>query len=287
MKTYIDCIPCFIKQSLEAARMATDDEKIHERVVKEVMKHMLTISFDASPPEISRNVHEIIRTITKSKDPYKKVKEQSNQKAKELYQHLKKIIENAEDSLLMSIKLAIVGNVIDFGTSNRFRLEDMIDNAIKYDFESDAYPYFKKKLKQVKNIFYLADNSGEIFFDKLLIEQLSKLGKKITYVVKANPIINDVLVEDALFAEIDTYASIMKGDEGQNISGPGMILSYVSDEFLKNLKSADMVISKGQGNYESLSNIDREIFFLLMVKCPLVAKDIGSEMSSLVFKVKK
>ena len=287
MKTYLECIPCFIKQSLEAARMATDDEKIHERVLKEVMRHLETISFSDSPPELSRDVHKIIKTITKSKDPYKKVKNESNQKVKNLYPHLKKLVNDADDPLLMAVKLAIVGNVIDFGTTNRFNLEDMIDTAVKKHFVDEAYPQFKKTLEQAKNILYLADNSGEIFFDKLLIEELTKSGKDITYVVKANPIINDVLVEDAKFAGMDKLATIMEGDAGQKRSAPGMVLSYASKEFLEKLRATDMVISKGQGNYESLSDIDREVFFLLMVKCPLVAQDIGTEMAQLVLKVKE
>lgn len=287
MKTHLECIPCFIKQSLEAARMATDDEEVHEKVLKEVMKHLETISFSNSPPELSRDVHKIIKTITKSKDPYKKVKDQSNQKVKNLYPHLKKLVDEADDPLLMAVKLAIVGNVIDFGTTNRFNLEDMINIAVKKKFVDEAYPRFKKTLEQTKTILYLADNSGEIFFDKLLIEELTKREKDITYVVKANPIINDVLVEDAKFAEIDKLATIMEGDAGQKRSAPGMVLSYVSKEFLEKLRSSDMVISKGQGNYESLSDIDREVFFLLMVKCPLVAEDIGTEMAQLVLKVKK
>jgi len=266
--------------------MATDDEKIHENVLKEVMKHLETISFSNSPPELSRDVHKIIKTITKSKDPYKKVKDQSNQKAKNLYPHLKKLVDEADDPLLMAVKLAIVGNVIDFGTTNRFNLEDMIDTAVKKQFVDEAYPQFKKTLEQAKTILYLADNSGEIFFDKLLIEKLTKRGKDITYVVKANPIINDVLVEDAKFAGIDKLATIMEGDAGQKRSAPGMVLPYASKEFQEKLRSSDMVISKGQGNYESLSDIDREVFFLLMVKCPLVAQDIGTEMAQLVLKVK-
>jgi len=287
MKTYLECIPCFIKQSLEAARMATDDEDIHEKVLKEVMKHLETISFSDSPPELSRDVHKIIKTITKSKDPYKKVKDQSNEMARNLYPHLKKLVDEADDSLFMAIKLAIVGNVIDFGASNRFNIEDMIDVAVKQKFADEAYPQFKKTLEQAKTIIYVADNSGEIFFDKLLIEELKKRGEKITYVVKANPIINDALIGEAKFAGIDNLATIIEGDAGQDRSAPGILLRYASKEFLKNFESADMVISKGQGNYESLSNCKREVFFLLMIKCPLVAEDIGIDMATLVLKVNK
>ena len=271
---------------MEAARMATDDEDAHAEVLREVMKHLQTISFNDSPPELSREVHEIIRNITRSKDPYKKVKNQSNKKAKNQYPHLKKLVSEADDPLLMAIKLAIVGNVIDFGTSNRFNIEDMIDKAVKKDFEDNAYPQFKKSLASSKTILYLADNTGEIFFDKLLLEELAKRGKKVTYVVKANPIINDATREDTKFAEIDKIATIMEGDAGQTQSAPGMVLAYASKEFYNIFESSDMVVSKGQGNYEGLSNVDRDVFFMLVVKCPLVARDIDSEMARLILKAK-
>ena len=267
--------------------MATDDEKIHEEVLREVMKHLQSISFNDSPPELSREVHEIIRNITRSKDPYKKVKDLSNEKAKNQYPHLKKLVSEADDPLLMAIKLAIVGNVIDFGTSNRFNIEDMIEKAVKKDFEDNAYPQFKKSLTSSKTILYLADNTGEIFFDKLLIEELVKREKKVTYVVKANSIINDATTEDAEFAEIDKIATIMKGDAGQTRSTPGMVLSYASKEFYDIFESSDMVVSKGQGNYEGLSDVDRNVFFMLVVKCPLVARDIGGEMARLILKGKQ
>ena len=127
--------------------------------------------------------------------------------------------------------------------------------------------------------------SEETFFDKLLLEELLKKRKKITYAVKANPIINDALLEDAKFADIDKIATIIEGDLGQDKSTPGIILKYTTRKFLEIFNSTDIVISKGQGNYESLNNCNREIFFLLMIKCPLVADDIGSSEGTLIFKV--
>jgi len=287
MKTYLDCIPCFLKQSLEAARMATDDEKIHAEVLKSLMNYLSSISYKNSPPEVSKEVHEIIRNITKSKDPYKKVKDNSNKMAKKRYSSLNKIIDEADDTLLMAIKLSIVGNVIDFGTSNRFNIEDILSNAVKKCFDDQAYPHFKKALSNAKTILYLADNSGEIFFDKLLINELVKQNKEITYVVRANPIINDVTVEDAKYAGIDKLAKVIEGDAGQKKSAPGMVLNFASKKFLELFQSADMVISKGQGNYEGLSDVNRDVFFMLVVKCPLVARDIDSEVGKLILKSKK
>ncbi|GAG78435.1 unnamed protein product, partial [marine sediment metagenome] len=172
------------------------------------------------------------------------------------------------------------------GTTTRFNIDEMIDNAVKLEFDASSYPQFKRVLRQSKTILYLADNTGEIFFDKLLLEELVKRRKQITFVVKANPILNDALIEDAKFAGIDKLATVIEGDSGQKLSSPGMILSYGSKDFLEIFKSSDMIISKGQGNYEGLSNVDREVFFMLMVKCPLVAQDIHSEVGKLILKVK-
>ena len=287
MRTHLECIPCFIKQSLEAARMVTDNEEIQTEVLREVMKHLQNISLTKSPPELSREVHKIIRGITKSKDPYKKVKDESNEMVKKEYSYLKKLVIESDDPLLMAIKLSIVGNVIDFGTTNRFNVDDMIDNAVKQEFDTISYPQFKCVLEQSETILFLADNTGEIFFDKLLLEELVKRQKKITYAVKANPIINDALIEDAEFAGIDKLATIIECDIGQELSSPGMILSYASNNFLKIFKSSDMVLSKGQGNYEGLSDVNRDVFFMLVVKCPLVAKDINSDVGKLILKVKE
>ena len=286
MRTHLECISSFIKQSLEAARMATDDEEIQTEVLQEVMNYLQNVSLKNSPPELSREVHKIIREITGSKDPYKKVKDESNEMAKKDYLYLKKLVIESDDPLLMAIKLSVVGNVIDFGTTNRFNVDDMIDNALKQEFDTSSYPEFKRALEQSETILFLADNTGEIFFDKLLLEELAKRQKQITYVVKANPIINDALVGDAEFAGIDKIATIIEGDSGQKLSSPGMILLYASKNFLEIFESSDMVLSKGQGNYEGLSDVDRDVFFMLVVKCPLVAQDIGCEVGKLILKVK-
>lgn len=287
MKTHLDCIPCFMKQSLEAARMATDDPKIQEKVLKKVMSHLQNINFEDSPPELSREVHSIIRRVTKSEDPYKNVKNETNKTAEKIYHDLKKHVKNADDSLLMAIKLAIVGNVIDFGTMNRLNVDDMIDHALHKDFDTSSYPEFKKTLEESKSILYLADNCGEIFFDKLLLEELHKRGKKITFVVKSKPIINDAVKKDAEIAGISEIAEVLACDDGQDKSTPGVVLDYASDVFHKEFRNSDMVISKGQGNYEGLSNCNRKVFFLLVAKCPIVAEDIKTDVGKLILKVKK
>lgn len=285
MKANLDCIPCFLNQSLEAARMATDDDELHAEVMKGVMFHLQGVSFSSSPPEISREVHALIKRITGSEDPYKRVKGESNAAAKQMYPELKNMVRKSDDPLLTALKFSIAGNVIDFGTSNRFDVRDIIDRMENEGMND--YPVFKKLLEKSEDVVYLGDNAGEVFFDRLLIEEIADMSKKVTYVVRANPIINDVTLEDAEYAGIDRIAEVISGDEGQEISAPGTLLSRASPEFMERFTNADMVISKGQGNYESLSDVNRSMIFLLMVKCPLVAQDIGMEVGNPVLKVKK
>ena len=265
--------------------MATKDEAVQEQVMKKVMQFLQTIDFSHSPPEISREVHAIIKQITGVDDPYRTVKQKANEQVKKQLPTLRKLIKEADDPLLMAIKLAIIGNVIDFGAVKRYDVEEMIKNISHKPFNHERYALFKERLEKASSILYLADNTGEVVFDYLLLEQIFSQDREITYVVKSHPIINDATKEDALYAGIDSFATIMEGDDGMSYSSPGMVLRYSSPAFKRALDQADVVISKGQGNYESLSALDREVFFLLMVKCPLVAREIGIEVGTMVLKV--
>ncbi|MDG6218478.1 MAG: ARMT1-like domain-containing protein [Candidatus Thermoplasmatota archaeon] len=285
MRTTIDCIPCFLNQSIEAARMATTEESKQVEVVKQVMNHLQTIDFTCSPPEISKHVHHIIRTVTGNNDPYKTVKMKANKFAKKQYPMLKRMVDKSTDPLLLSTKLAIIGNVIDFGTMNRMDVTEMITSIAQRAIDDVAYSQFKQRINEAETIVYLADNTGEIFFDRLLLEQITKKDQSVTYVVKQHPIINDATHKDALYAGIDAYAHIIAGDKEAPYSAPGIIASNMSTELKTLLHNTDMVISKGQGNYESLNNVDREIFFLLMIKCPRVAESIGIDVGTMVLKV--
>ena len=286
MQTHLDCIPCFLHQSLEASRMATDDETKHERVMKKVMQYLENIDFRLSPPEISRGVHAIVKQETGVDDPYERVKKQANDQALQQWTKLKDLIDEADDSLLMAVKLSIIGNVVDFGTMHRYDMLEMIDNLSQHPFDDEGYDSFKQRLSDADSVLFLADNTGEIVFDRLLIEKLREMGKTITYVVKRHPIINDATIADAKAVGIDQLATVVNGDDGTDYSAPGLVLSFTSSHFKKLLGEADLVISKGQGNYESLNDIGREVFFLLMVKCPLVARAIGIDVGTMVLKVK-
>ena len=285
MKTHVDCIPCFLKQALEASRMVTTNEATHTQVLQSVMNYLQQADLSKSPPELSRKIHHIIRTLTRASDPYKKVKNQANTQAKKILPYLKKQISTSSDPLLLAIKLAIVGNVIDYGTMTRFNTDDMIQQALTQPFDLNYYPQFKNQLKQTTSILMLGDNTGEIILDTLLLEELSKYSDEITYVVKAHPIINDAQKDDALYAGIDKYATITEADHGQPYSSPGIILNHITPQFKRNFTTADMILSKGPGNYEGLIGTTRQIYYLLMIKCPIIAQLMGKPVGTPILQV--
>ncbi len=282
MKTYLDCFPCIVKQALEASKMATDNENLQREVLNSVFKILPNFPLDVSPPEIAVNVHRIIKKISKNKDPYKKVKEEFNKKALQLYPELKLKIDTSEDRLLTAVKLAIAGNIIDFGVAgNNFDLNNTIKEVLSSNLAVNQFSRFKNDVLNNSSILYIGDNAGEIVFDKILIEEIKKYSKaNVIFVVRGEPILNDVTFEDAEFVEIDKIAEIISN----GYDAPATLLSNSSKELKKAFDSADLVIAKGQGNYETLSNIDKNIYFLLKVKCSILARDIGSNVGDNILK---
>lgn len=277
MRTYLDCIPCFVDQALRAGRIATDDEKILKRILDEVGMMLRDIPLESTPPETGMLVYEKVREITGEFDPYKELKIESTEKALALYPSLKRIVEQSNDKLLTAIKMAIAGNVIDFGPNKVFDIEEEIDVVLKKEFAIYDYDKFKDGLDKTNEILYLGDNAGEAVFDRILIEELKK---PVTYVVRDVPVINDVTYEDAIQAGIDEVASIVSS----GTSAPGTILKTCNAEFKEEYNNSNFIISKGQGNYEGLSNEKRPIFFLLKVKCHVIAHDIGVNVGDIILK---
>lgn len=279
MEIYLDCIPCFIRQALEASKMATNDKAKQEKILKKVLSKLEKTSLkNKIPTEIARKVHRIVREVTKNNDPYKKVKDEYNRKALKMYPSLKRKVARSKDRILTATKLAIAGNIIDFGPGYKFDLEKTIEDVLAQDFAINHFGQFRNALNKSKTIIYMGDNTGEIVFDRILLEELE--GKEITFVVKGGPIINDATIEDAKFVSIDKIAKIERVSNGMPGTGP----DRNSKEFIKKLKNADIVVSKGQGNYEALSKVDANIFFLLKVKCPVIARDIDAEIGDIVVK---
>lgn len=279
MKAYLDCIPCFVRQSLEAARMATDDEEVHREVLDKVMKDLRKNSLEGKkPPDIADRVHYIVRKLTGGTDPYKEMKEKHNEKAMYLYPQLKSMVSDSDDRLYTAVKLAIAGNIIDLAPGHEINLEDSVKKVLNEELKVNHFEEFKEELENAETIYYLADNAGEIVFDKVLLEEID--GKDIKFFVKGGPIINDAMEEDAEYVGIPELAEIDIVSNGMPGTGP----KRDSEEFIERMSKADLVISKGQGNYEALSEVDENIFFLLKAKCPVIAGDIDVDVGSLILK---
>lgn len=277
MNLNLDCIPCFMQQALKATRIATSDEKLQEEALRKTASCLANLPYESTPMEMAHTIYQIIRTVTGNPDPYKKkIKERDNQSALEMYPWLKELLNKSEDRLYAAIKLAAAGNIIDYGVNQEFHLKDTIKSALTWDFAINDYQKFKEDIRHARNIIYLADNAGEIVFDRVLIEEFSE--KKITLVVKGGPIINDATLQDVKAVGLDSLVDIDYLGNGEPGTGP----ERTDPAFLDKLRKADLVISKGQGNFEGLSG-EKYIYFLFMTKCLLVAKDIGVKKGDIVF----
>ncbi|HDR16255.1 MAG TPA: DUF89 family protein [Desulfobacteraceae bacterium] len=265
MNTYLECIPCFFRQALFAAREATNDESKIKEVLDRVAELVPGIPLNSSPPETARLIYRVVREVTGRADPFEVYKERSIEKAKSFYPELKSLVERSEDPLRTAVMVAIAGNIIDPGADPNFDLMREMDSFLSQDLSIDDYESFRHRLESAHSLLYLGDNAGETVFDKILIETV---GKDVIYAVRGAPIINDATIEDAEKSGLGEIARIVSS----GCDAPGTILKRCSREFLDIFETADVIVSKGQGNYESLAGVEAQVFFLLKVKCPVIAR---------------
>jgi len=286
MRSYLECIPCFFKQIIQSGRLTSMSEEDIRKVVDKFARKLPEIPFSYSPPKVAKILYAMIREASNNPDPYKQIKWEHTELALTYLRELKKIISSAEDKFNAAIRVAGAGNIIDLGALTDFDLDAEIGQIMQKKIEKWNIEILREKLKNNSKLLIIGDNAGETVFDRVLIEFLTEEFSEIeiTYSVRGSPVINDATREDAIHAGIDKLATII--DTGSD--APGVILDDVSISFLDNFNSTDIVLSKGQGNYESLSNARRDIFFLLRIKCPVVAlnSDIPQGEMALIYKSK-
>lgn len=276
MRSSIECIPCLVRQAMEATCFATPDSGEREKIIRLLLREIAEADFNQPPPFVARRVHRLLREKTGSDDPYKSAKRRFNAMARELLPSFQERIAASADPFGAVVRLAIAGNVIDFGVKGNLSehevfsaLERAFDEAVAGDIEA-----FKKDVFSAEKILYLADNAGEIVFDLPLIQALP--AGSVTVAVRGGPIINDATIDDALEAGIAEVAAVI--DNGSDV--PGTVLEECREEFRRAYDEADMVIAKGQGNYETLCDTRKKIFFLFKVKCPVVSLHTGLAIGS-------
>jgi len=280
MKTTYDCIPCFIRQALDAVRLATSDEKIHEQVLRGVLAAASKMDLDQSPPVMGQYIHKTIRELSGHDDPYKKIKDRFNNFSLKLYPDLKQRIQSSSNPMDTAVRIAIAGNIIDFGVNAKID-RSMVFDTIEQALSAQVFGNIEvlcDSIDSAENILYLGDNCGEIVFDRLLIEQLPV--DNVTFVVRGGPIINDATIADARATGMTELVNVI--DNGSDI--PGTVLEKCSKEFRECFAHSDLIIAKGQGNYETLSSCEKNIFFLLKAKCPVISGHMGCEQGSFIVK---
>lgn len=277
MKTYLDCYPCLLRQALSAARRSGASDNQQHIILLKTMKELSAFPTDSTPPQLAYRIHQCVQQLTSNLDPYRDDKDQATQQALALYPELKKKVGAASDPLEMAVRIAIAGNIIDLGVADSYDLDATLKRVLTQDFAINDLAALRSALAQNLSVLYIADNAGETVFDRVLIESI--VGS-VTYVVKSGPIINDATYEDAVAAGIDQVATII--DNGSN--APGTLFEQCSEAFRQRFNEADLIIAKGQANYESLSDSSAPIFFLLQAKCNVIARDLGITEGDIVLK---
>ena len=281
MKTYLDCLPCVLRQVLEASKISTDNEELQNKIMAQTLKGLADYKRYRNSPEVCRVMHGIVKKHTGVADPYREIKQRDIQTALKLLPALKRYIEGREDRLYGALKAAATGNVLDSSISNSINFEACLETELNKPFSVCDIDMLKERLKVSKTLLIIGDNAGETVLDRILLEELPPLD--VTYAVRSAPIINDATEEDAQASGLETYARIIS--TGCDV--PGVNLDECSREFLEVFYGADIVICKGQGNYETLSDCDRELFFLLKAKCAVLARLMNVSLNSYIFKYLK
>jgi len=275
MRIAPECFPCFFQQIIKTGRVigASDNDLL--RAITEFAASVAGVAITVTPAEVGGIAYRILAQVTKVADPYQEVKRECVREALALYPAVKEMVAASEDRLLAAAQAAIAGNVIDFGVVSDQDIFAQLDATMRQDLALNHFHEFKRRLEDSRSVLYIADNAGETVFDRVLIEELHR---PVTYAVRESPIINDATIADAVQSGLGGVARLVSS----GCSLPGTIPRFCSDEFRGTLAAADLVISKGQGNFEGLSDERLPVFFMLKAKCEAVARDLKVNLGDLV-----
>lgn len=272
MRIKPDCIPCILKMVTSAIRTVNEDEGSLKEVLIKILQipALRGLDWDGTSPEVIEQVLKVIMEIFHNPDPFRTLKEVQNQKGLELYPKMKQVVQGAADPLEVAVQLAILGNNIDLMVSDRsIEVEKSFEKGLDKPLPEKTCRVFREKLLKTKRLVYLGDNSGEVVFDRLLIETIHSLvDLEVFFVVRSSPALNDVTRREAELVGIEQVATVI--ENGQKAPVPGTILSRCSPEFRDLFQKSDLIISKGGGNFDTLEeekNHSKDIAFMLLAKC--------------------
>jgi len=276
MKTYLDCVPCFLRQSLEAARNVTDDGRIHEQILRDVLRMTAALDLDRPPPFAGQSIHRRLRELAGVADPYAAAKRRSNRAAMDVLPALRAAVERAPDPLRAAATYAVAANAIDMAISAALSAAEIRAalEAAAHEPLCGDWVAFRAAAADASDILYLADNAGEIAIDRLFVEQLGP--GRVTVAVRGAAVLNDATLADAREVGLDAEVEVI--DNGSD--APGTILEDCGAAFQERFRRADLVVAKGQGNFETLGGVAADIFFFFKVKCPVISRHVGLPVGS-------
>jgi hypothetical protein len=278
MEITLDCIPCIVNNFLKLLKTGVLPEHAREPAMRRLLVFLAEADFQQSPPVLGREIHRMIREELNNPDPYSEIKYEYNLMALGMYPDLEKMVMTADDSFDMAMRLAIAGNVIDFGSQHQFDLMDTVNRVINANIAIDDSQKLREDLESAKSLLYIGDNCGEIVFDKLFITHINL--PDTYFAVRGGPVINDITVDDAVLVGMDKFAKIIT--TGDN--APGAVWKTSSDDFKQVFDKVDVVIAKGQGNLEGLIDVPGNIYFLFVSKCDLIATRLGAKNGDFIVK---
>lgn len=279
MHVSLECLPCNLRQAFEASKLATDDADAQGRIMDEVMDVLRRHREYPNSPAISRDIHRIVKFHTGNADPYAAVKRRDLETALSLLPQILRQLEEKDGRLYWALKIAAAGNAMDSAVGTRCD-SGVFEAEVFKPFVRCDLPVLREKLETAESLLLIGDNTGESVFDALLLAQLPALQR--IYAVRSVPVLNDVTAEEARASGIKAHAEILP----TGCEAPGVLLPECSEAFLERFYGADLVIAKGQGNFETLSDCPRDMFFLLKAKCPLISRQLDVELNDTIFQYK-
>lgn len=279
MHTRPDCLPCFLSQALRISQeIAPEDSALQLQVLQTWSAKLSSLHLDRSPPAVAGELYPLLAELLRDSDPFRRHKSESNQKALDLLPRLRETTARSPDRLRAALNISIIGNYIDSGVAHSFDWETALHSE-NQPIEAQHYEHFCRAVEASDEALILGDNSGEIALDTLLVEELQRLGCRVTYAVRGRPIINDATLEDAETVGLTHLCRVVSS----GADTPGTVLERCSEDFLDVMRRAPIILSKGQGNFEALAGSWPGVYFAFKVKCGVVASETGQPQGRSIF----
>jgi len=284
MQVYPECIPCLASRVLYEAKLSSTDLSTQLKAEEAAAKAMCRMGFEGPIALLSTEVHRAVYRVLGDDDPYRHVKRLANETAVKLLPTVQSLIQASSDPFRSAVIAAIIGNTFDFGVLGFEVATDDFEKEVatiyRHGLDIDDTDAMKPLLSDV---VYVADNVGEIVYDGLLMEQMRKLGARVTLVVRGGPILTDATVEDVWESGLDKVANDVITTGSNAI---GIKLDEIPAELRDLLPRASLIVAKGMANYEMLSEYSfKPVAYLMRVKCAPVAASVGARVGDFIARL--